>query len=710
MYSMLTSPLVIERRPPGNAQVGGHVGEQADVHVLEHAVAHVVCLGGDQFLGHSRPQADGAGEVLALHHLLDRQRGDDVQRHPGIVAFAVSRRAFDQRLVPADAGLLRRLRDVVDVAAQRDHGLARSPACHPRGGNAGHAALDFESLFFQEMPVRYLEVSNSWKPSSPKLNTLSTMTCACFFMASIWPARSAFMAASFSGVMFGCPRRARAPRAMSTTVFRIGDSVPDAARTGAWPASRGVSRYLRGAAAGSGAGGPKRGLAGAGLRPRLFDFLGKAGDQALDPGGNFGDDGRVLRGNIVGFRRVLFDVVQLRLLQRQIDSAARGRGAIREAVVARDVELPLSPARALQVPAIEIEQGFAFQAWPRGRKQGPDIDSVDGQFRQGGARQARHRGQHVDGPGDAAADRSARNASGEARQKRFAHAAFIGGAFAPAQLAGAALIPRSVVRGEHHQRAIVEALFLEFGQDFADAPIEFLHHVAVQAERRLAAEALRRRQRNVGEGVRHVEEEGRVLGALDELKRLLGVARRQGLQHRGLLEGLGVVHQGPRGHVVGVGDAEVFVEAALRRQVLRLMAEVPLADAHGLVALRFQQGGERGLGLGETGLIRRHEHVGHAGSGGVAAGEQRRPRRGANGIGGIELREAHALRRHAVQVGRANFGAVTAEVAIAEIVGVDHDDVGRALRRGGEADAGARRGGHLQKAAARQQTAVHITR
>ena len=60
---------------------------------------------------------------------------------------------------------------------------------------------------FSKMPVRYLDVSNSWKPSSPKLKTLSTMTWACFFMASIWPARSAFMAASFSGAILGCAER-----------------------------------------------------------------------------------------------------------------------------------------------------------------------------------------------------------------------------------------------------------------------------------------------------------------------------------------------------------------------------------------------------------------------------------------------------------------------------------------------------------------------
>ena len=520
---------------------------------------------------------------------------------------------------------------------------------------------------------------------------------------------------------------------MSTTVFRIGDSVPNAALWGRLPIcgrlsigpspswasgwGRRIHNPPRDAIPPHKAAVLYRMLAfriflrrrmlvgvtstNSGLVPRLPDLFGKAADQALDARGDFGDHRRVLRRGIVGFRGVLFNVVQLRLSQRQVDSAAHRRRAIGEGVIAGHVELPLSPARALHVPAIEIEQGFAFQAWPRGRKQGPDIDSVHGEFRHGGARQTRHRGQHVDGPGNAPADRSARNSPGEARQEGFANAALICRALASAQLAGAALIPGPVVGREHHQRLIVEACLLELGQDFADAPIEFLHHVAVQAQWRLAAETLRRRQRNMRKGVRHVEEEGRVFGALDELKRLLGVARCQSLQHRGLLQRLGVVHQGPRRHVVGIRDAEVFVEAAFRRQVLRLMAEVPLADAHGLVALRLEHGGESGLRIGETGLVRRHEDVGHAGAGGVAAGEQRRARRGANRIGGIELREADSLRRHAVQVGRADFGTVAADVAIAQIVAVDHHDVGRALRRGDEARAGGS-GGHFEKAAARQ--------
>ncbi len=49
--------------------------------------------------------------------------------------------------------------------------------------------------FFSSTPVRYLEVSNSWNPSSPKLKTISTISCtdfsllltearACFFRLS----------------------------------------------------------------------------------------------------------------------------------------------------------------------------------------------------------------------------------------------------------------------------------------------------------------------------------------------------------------------------------------------------------------------------------------------------------------------------------------------------------------------------------------------
>ncbi len=96
--------------------------------------------------GHSRMRAL---QVLALHHFLHRQRRQNVQRHAGVVTFAVARRAFDHRLVPAHARLLRRLRDVVDIATQRDHRLARSPTRHPGRGNSGDAALDLEAFLLE---------------------------------------------------------------------------------------------------------------------------------------------------------------------------------------------------------------------------------------------------------------------------------------------------------------------------------------------------------------------------------------------------------------------------------------------------------------------------------------------------------------------------------------------------------------------------------
>ena len=80
-----------------------------------------------------------------------RDRGGDVQRLAGVVPFAVARRAFDDRIVIRDAGLLRRLRNAVDVRAQRDHRLARSPGRHERGRDAGDALLDGEAVLPQDV-------------------------------------------------------------------------------------------------------------------------------------------------------------------------------------------------------------------------------------------------------------------------------------------------------------------------------------------------------------------------------------------------------------------------------------------------------------------------------------------------------------------------------------------------------------------------------
>ena len=88
--------VLVDGRAVRDAEVGRYVAEQHHVDVLEHARADVVSFGSDQFLRDAGPQADGALEVLALHHLLHRQRRQDIQRHAGIMALAMAGRAFDQ--------------------------------------------------------------------------------------------------------------------------------------------------------------------------------------------------------------------------------------------------------------------------------------------------------------------------------------------------------------------------------------------------------------------------------------------------------------------------------------------------------------------------------------------------------------------------------------------------------------------------------------
>ena len=139
------------RSPHGHAEIVADVREERDVDVLEEALAHEVRLGPDQLLGRARPDADRARQLLALHDLLHRDRGGDVHRLPGVVALAVPGRAFDHRRVVGDAGLLRRLRDAVDVGAERDHRLARSPRRHERGRDAGDPLLHGEAVLLEHI-------------------------------------------------------------------------------------------------------------------------------------------------------------------------------------------------------------------------------------------------------------------------------------------------------------------------------------------------------------------------------------------------------------------------------------------------------------------------------------------------------------------------------------------------------------------------------
>ena len=136
---------------PGHTEIVADVREERDVDILEEALTHEVRLGADQFLGRTRPDADRARQLLALHDLLHGDGGRDVHRLTGVVALAVPGRAFDHRRVVRHPGFLRRLRDAVDVGAERDHRLPRPPRRHERGRDAGDALLHGEAVLLEHI-------------------------------------------------------------------------------------------------------------------------------------------------------------------------------------------------------------------------------------------------------------------------------------------------------------------------------------------------------------------------------------------------------------------------------------------------------------------------------------------------------------------------------------------------------------------------------
>ena len=202
----------------------------------------------------------------------------------------------------------------------------------------------------------------------------------------------------------------------------------------------------------------------------------------------------------------------------------------------------------------------------------------------------------------------------------------------------------------------------------------------------LAAELLQRVLRHpqlgVGNGVVEVQEERALVRLLDESRRFLReqvvhvVPRR--IDGDPLAVPPQVVGVLPVGVIV-IQKPEGVVEAlALRRAGGPRPAQPPLADDRRAVARRMEH-------LGDRGVLRAQGHVAMApdpGVPGVLPGHQRGARRGADRAPGIVLGEPDALPGQAVELRRLEPRlAVGAEIAVAEIVGLDQQDV--RLPRGG---------------------------
>jgi hypothetical protein len=199
--------------------------------------------------------------------------------------------------------------------------------------------------------------------------------------------------------------------------------------------------------------------------------------------------------------------------------------------------------------------------------------------------------------------------------------------------------------------------------------------------------------------VRQVEKERAVFVFVYESNRFFGVAFCESILVGWGFDDFFILHEWQRGisglssgaHVVAVRDTEIVVEAMAGWEERGLVTKVPFSDAACCVALFFQDfcngdfvwvealavnGEEDALAVGV--LV-------HIDAFGVAACHEGGAGGCADAAGDIKACEPGALLSHSVKVWSAvQFGAEAGEVAVAEVVAEDNDEVwfvGPARRR-----------------------------
>ena len=363
-----------------------------------------------------------------------------------------------------------------------------------------------------------------------------------------------------------------------------------------------------------------------------------------------------------------------------------------------DVELPLADAHRLDRVAVVVEEPVAGGLIGLSGEEPRAVDAVDDAAAgRRGAAQRRERREDVDRAHDAVADHARWDDAGPTDDERIALAAFPRGALGTAQrpVGRSEIRPAPVVRGEHHERLVVDPEPLELGEQPAGGPVDRRNRRSVRPVRALAEEPLLDVDGEVDVHVREVEEE-KAAGVLPDepdgvLDVPLGDADLIGLfldhlfvaqeRERRPLRRRAAGNGGLTTHVVAVRDAVVAVESVTGGQELGLVAAVPLADDPRGVPLGLQHGGDGGLLRVEPDRLSGEEHpspleLAEPDPPRVAAGEHRAAGGRADRRGHVELGEPHALGGHPVQVrGAVERVAVAGQVTPAEVVTVDEDHV-----------------------------------
>ena len=296
------------------------------------------------------------------------------------------------------------------------------------------------------------------------------------------------------------------------------------------------------------------------------------------------------------------DGVHRRILDRQglVGAEARrlaalaGRAAVRQVRVG-EVQFPFTRADGVEFFAGEVEQRLMRGGVVVPAEEGQGGAAVDLERRGFASDDFGQRGQEIDGHERRRIDATRRHLAGPADDERRAHAAFEAGQLALAESAvGAGVLavarPRAVVGEEDHQRIPVQPGRLQFGEQRTNRLVQLFDHVSVKAALRAALELIRSEDRHMRHHVGQVEEERAVLVSFDEIDASGREAGRERRLVRVEFGDLLAVEQRERRHlrrqrrmvfrvIVGVGQAEEFVEALARRRKLRDRPEVPLAEA-----------------------------------------------------------------------------------------------------------------------------------
>src|SRR5579863_4806995 len=133
----------------------------------------------------------------------------------------------------------------------------------------------------------------------------------------------------------------------------------------------------------------------------------------------------------------------------------------------------------------------------------------------------------------------------------------------------------------------------------------------------------------------------------------------------------------PWPHVVRIREPQILVEPVPRREKMRMMSQVPLAEDGGGVPLRFAQLPERRFVVVNSVAVFGAERADDSQAVRIAPGEESGPRRRTDRLGDVEISEANSFAGHPVEIRRGEApGPVTTDVSVALVIGEDDDHVG----------------------------------